>query len=97
MINYKANLDARKIKLSNSDIEIAGGIAVNKLKRLGIYEYMPEDIKNILKNNVLIVATTDLTIRATDKLDIIIENLDHAISLVMKDVRSASQYASLER
>ena len=90
MTQYKSNLEARKIKLSRDDIYMIGKITERKLGELEVFKYLPADVKNIIKNNVLIVATTENIKRAEAKADMILGNLNDAIDLVMKDVKESS-------
>lgn len=90
MKNYKSNLNARDIQLDEEDIQMVATIVKKKLKNLEPYPHVSEEIKTILRNNVLIVATTDRVKRAKDKVDIIIGNIPDAIKLVMQDAKDGS-------
>ena len=90
MKNYRSNLEARYIKLSEDDLSLVLGITKKKLEKAPPYSQLGDDIKTILENNVLIVATTDNVKNIEDKVDTIIANLPDAIKLVMKDAREGS-------
>lgn len=91
MKNYLSNLEARFIKLSQDDLNMLQGIVKRKLAVTDPYPELNGEIKGILENNVLIVATTDNVKRLDNKLDIIISNIDDAIDLVMADAKVGSQ------
>ncbi len=86
MKKFKSNLKARYIKMTEDDIYMVRKIAERKLKDLAMYRELPEEIRNIITSNVLIIATTDNVKRADNKADIIIGNLNDATKLVMSDV-----------
>jgi len=91
MERFKINLKARKITLSDEDAHMASGIAERKLREDSTYSALPSNIKDLVKSNVLIVAATDNMRRAdSNKIDILIGNLQDAIDLVIKDVGKAS-------
>ena len=93
MERYNSNLEARKIVLSEDDKHMVSGIAEKKLRAQATYTALPSRIKDLIKSNVLIVATTDNIKRTTEnKADIIIGNIPDAISLVIKDVADGSAY-----
>ncbi len=90
MDKYTINLDARHIKISEDDKFMLRMITKKKLKSLPVYNYLTEELQDILLSNVLIVATTDNVKRLDNKVDIIIGNIPDAITLVMKDVTENS-------
>jgi len=93
MERYNTNLKARKIKLGNDDIYMVSSITEKKLRSRDIYVRLPSATKDILKSNVLIAATTDNIKRlstSSEKVDVIIANIEDAITLVLKDLTEAS-------
>jgi len=92
MTNFRENLRARKIVLTEDDIGMVVGIANRRLHQLELYQNLPEDIQSIILNNVAIVAATDNIKRCNpvDKVNIIIANLGDAIDLVISDAQKAS-------
>jgi hypothetical protein len=91
MERFRDNLKVRKIKMSNDDIYMVSRIAEQKLRENITYAQLPSAIKDLIKSNILITAATDNMKRQPDqRADIIIGNLQDAITLVMKDVTKAS-------
>ena len=91
MEKYRDNLKARYIKLTTDDLYMVSRIAERNLRKEETYVRLPSNIKDLIKSNVLIVATTDRVKRADNKADVIIGNLKDAINLVMQDVIAGSE------
>ena len=90
MKNFKSNLKARKITMSNEDIYMVQRISLRKLQGNTLYTQLPSSVKDIIENNVLIAAATDNMKHTSKKADIMIGNLDDAIKLVFKDMSEGS-------
>ena len=90
MTRYKDNLKARYIKLTEDELYMVQKVAERKLMELEVYPILSIKVRDIIKSNVLIVATTDNIKRSKTKTDVIIGNLPDAIKLVMNDVKESS-------
>ena len=90
MTRYKDNLKARYIKLTEDELYMVQKVAERKLMELEVYPILSIKVRDIIKSNVLIVATTDNIKRSKTKTDVIIGNLPDAIKLVMDDIKESS-------